>query len=247
MLFRSHPYSQLSSCSQELFYTLFLPNFGWSVNWRLGRQLILMWAVMYYSGQLLKDVMQLPRPPCPPVVHLEKHFADVRRGAAAAAVSRSPCLVRLLTRGSCTGIWLPVDARHGRHLGAVLHRHQVDATHVGVGRQVCVAGGQAGESWPIHVRLILVVLVVFLGTWRRSVRQVMGPDSGLLSILESPLQTPPLIWSIILLWTVAFMWWITMTCSRLFLGVHSFVDVFAGMVLGCTSHALALLCVRCAA
>jgi len=107
-----------------------------------------------------------------------------------------------------------------------------------------VAGGQAGETWPIHVRLILVV---FLGTWRRSVRQVMGPDSGLLSILESPLQTPPLIWSIILLWTVAFMWWITMTCSRLFLGVHSFVDVFAGMVLGCTSHALALLCVRCAA
>jgi len=66
---------------------LFLPNFGWSVNWRLGRQLILMWAVMYYSGQLLKDVMQLPRPPCPPVVHLEKHFADVRHGAAAAAVS----------------------------------------------------------------------------------------------------------------------------------------------------------------
>jgi uncharacterized membrane protein len=29
------------------------------------------------------------------------------------------------------------------------------------------------------------------------------------------------------------MWWITMTCSRLFLGVHSFPDIIGGVVLGC--------------
>ncbi|KAM9733546.1 sphingosine-1-phosphate phosphatase 2 isoform 2-T2 [Menidia menidia] len=55
----------------EIFYITCLPNIHWSLDPFLCRRLVNMWTVVMYVGQVMKDVLKLPRPPSPPVVKLE--------------------------------------------------------------------------------------------------------------------------------------------------------------------------------
>lgn len=63
-----------AALGNELFYILFLPFLFWCGDRNLGRSVILLWAILYYFGQLSKDILKLPRPPSPPVIALETHY-----------------------------------------------------------------------------------------------------------------------------------------------------------------------------
>uniref|UniRef100_A0A3Q0T781 Sphingosine-1-phosphate phosphatase 2 n=1 Tax=Amphilophus citrinellus TaxID=61819 RepID=A0A3Q0T781_AMPCI len=55
----------------EVFYITCLPIIHWSVDPFLCRRLVNMWALVMYVGQVMKDILKLPRPSSPPVVKLE--------------------------------------------------------------------------------------------------------------------------------------------------------------------------------
>ncbi|XP_063060389.1 sphingosine-1-phosphate phosphatase 2 [Engraulis encrasicolus] len=61
-----------SALGSELLYISLVPCIQWSIDPFLCRRLVNMWAVVMYIGQVLKDVLKLPRPLSPPVVKLEK-------------------------------------------------------------------------------------------------------------------------------------------------------------------------------
>ncbi|XP_064159438.1 sphingosine-1-phosphate phosphatase 2 [Anguilla rostrata] len=56
---------------QEVFYISFLPCIHWNLDPFLCRRLVNMWTVVMYIGQVLKDMLKMPRPLSPPVVKLE--------------------------------------------------------------------------------------------------------------------------------------------------------------------------------
>ncbi|KAG7471063.1 hypothetical protein MATL_G00120490 [Megalops atlanticus] len=60
-----------ASLGQEVFYISFLPCIHWNLDPFLCRRLVNMWTVVMYIGQVMKDVLKLPRPLSPPVVKLE--------------------------------------------------------------------------------------------------------------------------------------------------------------------------------
>ncbi|XP_059187525.1 sphingosine-1-phosphate phosphatase 2 [Centropristis striata] len=55
----------------EIFYITCLPCIHWSLDPFLCRRLVNMWTLVMYIGQVMKDVLKLPRPLSPPVVKLE--------------------------------------------------------------------------------------------------------------------------------------------------------------------------------
>ncbi|XP_034556367.1 sphingosine-1-phosphate phosphatase 2 [Notolabrus celidotus] len=55
----------------EIFYITCLPCIHWSLDPFLCRRLVNMWTVVMYVGQVMKDILKLPRPRSPPVVKLE--------------------------------------------------------------------------------------------------------------------------------------------------------------------------------
>uniref|UniRef100_UPI0037E780DE sphingosine-1-phosphate phosphatase 2 n=1 Tax=Semicossyphus pulcher TaxID=241346 RepID=UPI0037E780DE len=55
----------------EIFYITCLPIIHWSLDPFLCRRLVNMWTVVMYVGQVMKDLLKLPRPLSPPVVKLE--------------------------------------------------------------------------------------------------------------------------------------------------------------------------------
>nr|XP_033486810.1 sphingosine-1-phosphate phosphatase 2 isoform X1 [Epinephelus lanceolatus] len=55
----------------EIFYITCLPCIHWNLDPFLCRRLVNMWTLVMYIGQLMKDVLKLPRPLSPPVVKLE--------------------------------------------------------------------------------------------------------------------------------------------------------------------------------
>ena len=63
-----------AAAGNELFYIIFLPLLFWCVNVDLARRLSLLWGCVYASGQSVKDLLELPRPPSPPVARLESHY-----------------------------------------------------------------------------------------------------------------------------------------------------------------------------
>lgn len=63
-----------AALGNEMFYILFLPFLFWCADRTLGRNVILLWCILYYFGQLAKDIFKLPRPPSPPVIALETHY-----------------------------------------------------------------------------------------------------------------------------------------------------------------------------
>ncbi|XP_067102293.1 sphingosine-1-phosphate phosphatase 2 [Osmerus mordax] len=68
-----------ASLGHEIFYITFLPCLHWNLDPFLCRRLVNMWALVMYIGQVLKDVLKLPRPLSPPVVKLESRV-DVEYG-----------------------------------------------------------------------------------------------------------------------------------------------------------------------
>ncbi|XP_034721138.1 sphingosine-1-phosphate phosphatase 2 isoform X1 [Etheostoma cragini] len=55
----------------EMFYITCLPCIHWSLDPFLCRRLVNMWCLVMYIGQVMKDMLKLPRPLSPPVVKLE--------------------------------------------------------------------------------------------------------------------------------------------------------------------------------
>ncbi|XP_053729148.1 sphingosine-1-phosphate phosphatase 2 [Synchiropus splendidus] len=60
-----------ASLGHEVFYITCLPCVEWNVDPFLCRRLVNMWTFVMYIGQVMKDVLKLPRPRSPPVVKLE--------------------------------------------------------------------------------------------------------------------------------------------------------------------------------
>ncbi|XP_053503265.1 sphingosine-1-phosphate phosphatase 2-like isoform X1 [Ictalurus furcatus] len=60
-----------ATLGNEVFYISFLPFIHWNLDPFLCRRLVNMWAVVMYIGQVMKDMLKLPRPSSPPVVKLE--------------------------------------------------------------------------------------------------------------------------------------------------------------------------------
>ncbi|XP_066522844.1 sphingosine-1-phosphate phosphatase 2 [Hoplias malabaricus] len=61
-----------AALGHEVFYISFLPCIHWNLDPFLCRRLVNIWAVVMYIGQVMKDVLKLPRPRAPPVVKLEQ-------------------------------------------------------------------------------------------------------------------------------------------------------------------------------
>ncbi|KAM4742864.1 sphingosine-1-phosphate phosphatase 2 [Anableps anableps] len=63
----------------EVFYITCLPCIHWNLDPFLCRRLVNMWTLVMYVGQVMKDLLKLPRPTSPPVVKLETRV-DVEYG-----------------------------------------------------------------------------------------------------------------------------------------------------------------------
>ncbi|KAK2708026.1 hypothetical protein QYM36_015644 [Artemia franciscana] len=61
-----------TSCGDEIFYASMIPFWFWNVDGAVGRRIVSIWMLSMYIGQCLKDVVQLPRPRCPPAARLLK-------------------------------------------------------------------------------------------------------------------------------------------------------------------------------
>jgi sphingosine-1-phosphate phosphatase 1 len=64
-----------ASLGYEIFYGSFFPIWFWNVDGWVGRRLILIWALVMYIGQALKDIIRWKRPQSPPVIVLEPEYA----------------------------------------------------------------------------------------------------------------------------------------------------------------------------
>ncbi|XP_005805947.1 sphingosine-1-phosphate phosphatase 2 [Xiphophorus maculatus] len=60
-----------AALGHEVFYITCLPCIHWNLDPFLCRRLVNMWTLVMYVGQVMKDLLKLPRPPSPPVVKLE--------------------------------------------------------------------------------------------------------------------------------------------------------------------------------
>ena len=64
-----------ASLGYETFYAIFFPLWFWNIDGAVGRRLVLVWVIIMYFGQALKDVIRWPRPSSPPVIVLEPEYA----------------------------------------------------------------------------------------------------------------------------------------------------------------------------
>ncbi|CAL8371896.1 sphingosine-1-phosphate phosphatase 2 isoform X1 [Gadus morhua] len=60
-----------AALGHEVFYITVLPGVHWHLDPFLCRRLVNTWTLVMYVGQVLKDLLKLPRPLSPPVVKLE--------------------------------------------------------------------------------------------------------------------------------------------------------------------------------
>lgn len=68
-------FSFAASLGNEEFWILFLPALFGQVDNEVGRHAIVFLSIMYYCGQVMKDLLQLPRPhKHPEIVMLETHY-----------------------------------------------------------------------------------------------------------------------------------------------------------------------------
>eukprot|EP01087_Luapelamoeba_hula_P011896 TRINITY_DN3299_c0_g1_i1.p1 TRINITY_DN3299_c0_g1~~TRINITY_DN3299_c0_g1_i1.p1 ORF type:complete len:415 (-),score=39.54 TRINITY_DN3299_c0_g1_i1:81-1325(-) len=63
-----------TAAGHELFYIIVLPFLYWMLDQRIGRRALVVWGTVFYVGQLLKDVLKLPRPPSPPAMRLSNIY-----------------------------------------------------------------------------------------------------------------------------------------------------------------------------
>ncbi|XP_050520620.1 sphingosine-1-phosphate phosphatase 2-like [Daktulosphaira vitifoliae] len=59
----------------EIGYSIIIPFFIWNVDSAIARKIVLVWAVVMYIGQSIKDIVRWPRPACPPVVRLQNKWS----------------------------------------------------------------------------------------------------------------------------------------------------------------------------
>ncbi|XP_055685157.1 sphingosine-1-phosphate phosphatase 2-like [Lutzomyia longipalpis] len=58
----------------EIFYASFIPFWFWNIDGAVGRRMVMVWALVMYIGQGLKDIIRCPRPGYP-VQKLQKKWA----------------------------------------------------------------------------------------------------------------------------------------------------------------------------
>uniref|UniRef100_A0A1B0DM25 Phosphatidic acid phosphatase type 2/haloperoxidase domain-containing protein n=1 Tax=Phlebotomus papatasi TaxID=29031 RepID=A0A1B0DM25_PHLPP len=58
----------------EIFYASFIPFWFWNIDGAVGRRMVMVWALVMYVGQGLKDIIRCPRPGHP-VQRLQKKWA----------------------------------------------------------------------------------------------------------------------------------------------------------------------------
>ena len=61
---------------EEPFCAFFFSFWFWNIDASIGRQLVLVWNLVMYLGQVLKDVIQIERPRMPVVVQLQAKWAE---------------------------------------------------------------------------------------------------------------------------------------------------------------------------
>ncbi|XP_076655004.1 sphingosine-1-phosphate phosphatase 2 [Halictus rubicundus] len=60
----------------EIFYSTFIPFWFWNIDGAVGRRVVLVWAIVMTTGQILKDIICWPRPACPPAVRLQAKWSE---------------------------------------------------------------------------------------------------------------------------------------------------------------------------
>jgi membrane-associated phospholipid phosphatase len=65
-----------AALGNEVTFATLLPFLFWCADDQLARHEIMVWAIVCYAGQYIKDILQLPRPKSPPVAHLEDHYVN---------------------------------------------------------------------------------------------------------------------------------------------------------------------------
>lgn len=60
----------------EMFYASFFPFWIWNIDGAVCRRVVVLWALIMYVGQAMKDIIRWPRPSTPPVVHLEPRYVN---------------------------------------------------------------------------------------------------------------------------------------------------------------------------
>lgn len=65
-----------ASLGNEIFYLVFFPLVFWNIDAHLLRQVAIIWHTGMYIGQAMKDIIKYPRPASPPVIPLEKRYAQ---------------------------------------------------------------------------------------------------------------------------------------------------------------------------
>lgn len=69
-----HMFCVGAALGDETFYSSFFPFWFWNVDGAVFRRVVMIWVLVMYVGQGLKDVVRWPRPP-PPVIRLEEKWA----------------------------------------------------------------------------------------------------------------------------------------------------------------------------
>ncbi|KAG8236156.1 hypothetical protein J437_LFUL001574 [Ladona fulva] len=64
-----------TALGDEIFYASFIPFWFWNIDGAVGRRVVLVWAIIMYIGQGIKDIVRWPRPSSPPVYRLQKKWA----------------------------------------------------------------------------------------------------------------------------------------------------------------------------
>lgn len=64
-----------AALGDEAFYSSFFPFWFWNVDGAVCRRVVMIWVLIMYVGQGLKDVVRWPRPSTPPVIRLEEKWA----------------------------------------------------------------------------------------------------------------------------------------------------------------------------
>nr|UVW99780.1 sphingosine-1-phosphate phosphatase [Nephotettix cincticeps] len=59
----------------EVFYATFIPFWFWNIDGAVGRRIVMVWTIIMYIGQGIKDIVCWPRPVSPPVFKLQKKWS----------------------------------------------------------------------------------------------------------------------------------------------------------------------------
>ncbi|XP_021924844.1 sphingosine-1-phosphate phosphatase 2-like isoform X2 [Zootermopsis nevadensis] len=94
-----------TALGDEIFYASFIPFWFWNIDGAVGRRVVLVWTVIMYIGQGIKDVVRWPRPSCPPVIRLQKKWA-LEYGMPSTHAMYSVSLGVLFAIGWCSVICL---------------------------------------------------------------------------------------------------------------------------------------------